>query len=218
MKDRFYNFGLRHFQLSVILAIILILGVCLLNTWLFGVLFDRSYLAWYIDTGPIFGLVTTVMAMVWKGLEKEPNFISKNPYAYIGANFQLASLVIFPLAPILDTAQHSSHASNWDFIAGRFLMGVLFVATYAWLILVIPLQYFVFLFCGSVSRLSLHSTKQVVAWFGGPNPKYLNVKEQPLEKPIPEGGWVVSMTNAPFKLTAAFSTVFLFLLSQILNF
>jgi hypothetical protein len=218
MRDRFFRFGLKHYRLSIVLAVLIILGLCVFNYWLFGVLFDSSYLAWYVNTGPVFGLVTIVIAAVWKGLDKEPGLISKNPYEYLGSYAQLAGLAMYTLTPIIDPKSYATRPPYSDYIVGFFFALLLMITIIAWLIFVIPLQYFVFLICGALPRMAPGSSKRVVAWLEGPHRKHLKMEEQPLNGVIPEDGWVATLKDMPFKLTGAFSAAFLFLLGQILNF
>lgn len=218
MKDRFLRFGMRHYHLSIILAILFICAIYLLNHWLFNAIFHRSYFSWYVNTGPVFGLVGIVIASAWKNLDEHTGLISKNPYEYLGSYAQVAGLAMGTLAPLVDPKCYSTRPPLLDYVIGLFSVLLLVFTIVAWLIFVVPLQYFVFFVCGALPRVAANSSIRVVAWLQGPTRKQLEFKEQLMDGAIPENGWVATVTDKPFKLTAAFSAAFLFLLGQIINF
>ena len=212
--ERIYRFGLEHHRLSIIFAMLALLGLSLLNFWLFNTFFHRSYFSWYVKTGPLIGLVSTIAAVVWGGFDKDSGFISKNPYEYLGSYFQLVGITFFALGTILDSKNHTNPRSIFDLLVGAAYSVIFAVTAIAWLVVIIPFQYFVFLICGSVSRIALNSSTRLVVWF---EDKELKFAEHPLGEPIRSDGWDATMRNSPFKLTSAFSAAFLFLLGPLLS-
>jgi hypothetical protein len=74
-----------------------------------------------------------------------------------------------------------------------------------WLLVIAPLQYFVFLLCGAVPRALLHSTERVIARMDG----VFSFKAEaiPWDERIPDGWWDASFTRKPVALTATFSAL-----------
>ncbi len=101
-NSKIRNFGLKHYNLSLVLAVAVLFGLCLLNHWIFLRLFDRQYVLWFIKTGPLIALVTTVASTAWGGLDKVPGLISANPYAYVGSYLQVISLTGAGILPHLE--------------------------------------------------------------------------------------------------------------------
>ncbi len=213
MQEKIFNYGLNHYRRSIALAVLVLLSLCILNSWLFSQLFNNSYLAWYVNAGPVIGLVTTVAAVVWGGFDKEPGLISKNPYKYIGSYLLLTALTLFSLATIIDTKNHSKRPSLLDHILGLFFSFILIITIFIWLLIIVPFQYFVFLISGAIPRLSLNASTQLVAWFAG---SQLNVAEHSKSEEVSNGRWIAMFANQPFKVTSAFSIALLFLLRQVL--
>ncbi len=211
---RIHRFGLEHYHLSIILAMLALLGLSLLNFWLFNTFFHRSYFSWYVKTGPIIGLVSTIAAAVWGGFDKEPGFISKNPYEYLGSYLQLVGITLLAFGTILDSKSHTRPCSIFDLLVGVAFIVIFAVTAIAWLIVIIPFQYFVFLICGSVPRIALNSSTRLVAWSES---RQLKFAKQPLDETIRKDGWDATMRDSPFKLASAFSAAFLFLLGLLLN-
>ena len=218
MQDRFFHFRWQHPILSTILAVLVIFGLCLFNNWLFNVLFDKSYFAWYLDTGPLLGLVAVIVASAWEGLDEHKGLISINPYEFIGSYSGLAGVAMYALVPLLEPKSYPNGPPYPDYAIGIFMALSLMFAIIAWYILVIPLQYFVFFICGALPRLGTHSSMRIVAWLTGYRNHILETAEQSVNDTIPNNGWVATITNKPFKMTGAISAAFLFLLSQLLNF
>jgi hypothetical protein len=218
MQDRFFQFRWQHPIISSMLAVLVIFILCLFNYWLFKTLFDRSYFAWYINTGPVFGLVSVVVAAAWERLDEHKGLVSPNPYEFMGSYSQLAGVAMYALVPLLEPKSYPKGPPYPDYAIGIFTALLLMFTILAWLIFVIPLQYFVFFVCGALPRLATHSSMRIVAWLTGHRSNHLETAEQSVDDDIPNNGWVATITDKPFKMTGAISTAFLFLLSQFFNF
>lgn len=215
MQDRLVQFRWQNPILSTILAVLVILGLCLFNYWLFNTLFDRFYFAWYIDTGPVFGLVSVVVATAWEKLDEHKGLISTNPYEFLGSYSQLTSVAIYALVPLVEPKSYPKGPPYPDYVIGLFTALMLMVTIIAWFIFVIPLQYFVFFICGALPRMGTATSMRIVAWLTGYRGQHLETAEQSVHDNIPTNGWVATITDKPFKMTGAISAAFLFLLNQI---
>ena len=217
MRDTLFRFISKHPHLRILLAVLFLLGLCVFNDWLFDRVFNRSYFAWYVDTGPVFGLITIFMASVWDKFEEDPGLIAKNPYRFVSGYFGIMALVLSALAPIIDTRDRVRRPPVIDHLLAILFAVLLLIIILGWIIFIIPLQYFVFLICGALPRIAPYAEKRTVAWYEGLYGNQLQIAEQPLHGVMPRNGWIVTVTDKPFKLTSALSAAFLYLLGQILN-
>ena len=96
------------------------------------------------------------------------------------------------------------------------LLVLLVCAILGWLLLIVPLQYFVFLITGAFSRAALTSSAQLVAKANGVK---VDITERHGIRPIntAAGEWDASMRDKPFTLTNTFTAALLFVLGMLLN-
>ena len=220
--QRFFLSDRTSYLRNSVLAVLSIFILCLFNYWLFRILFHTSYFAWFVDTGPLIGLVTAVIGIAWQDLDEHRGLIASNPYEYLGAYAQVAGLAIMVLAPVFDTKKHVKLTSLLNFMIALLFALLFLVTIFGWLILVIPLQYFVFLICGALPRMALNSSTRVAVWLRGTQLGWFEGTpaqiQENFRQGLPEDLWVASLADKPFKLTGAFSVAFLFLLEKILNY
>jgi hypothetical protein len=82
----------------------------------------------------------------------------------------------------------------------------------AWLVFVVPAQYFLFLLVGALSRIALTSSAQISARIQSGRVEIL--ENPPGARPKAEDGWWdASMRDKPVTLASAFGAALLFLLS-----
>lgn len=200
-------------KLAVMAAFLLLLLLGTLNHWLFATVFDSSYLYWYSQTGPVIALGVAVISVGWGDLDKHTGLISANPLHYLGACLQAAGLPLVAVgAHFLPPYRLTPLGVN---IIPLLLLSVLLVcAILGWLLLIVPLQYFVFLVTGAFSRAALTSSAQLVA---KPDGVKLVIAERHGIKPIntAAGEWDASMRDKPFTLTNAFTATLLFVLGKV---
>jgi len=194
-----------HQTFSVIAGLTLLFAFVALDYWVFQGLLGEDYFRWYLGVGPFIGLATAIIAAAFGDLEKHTGLISAHPLDYLGASLQACGLPVYVLGT------HLKPNSGKYSIPAMFLAVMATVAMVAWLILVVPLQYFVYLLCASPARAAARSSISVIARYRGHR---LEFKEQSNTEKIPEGWWDASMRNSPVVLTNAFSAAFLFLLNK----
>ena len=86
------------------------------------------------------------------------------------------------------------------------------VAMLAWLLLIVPAQYFLFLLVGALSRTALTSSAQISARIQSGHVEL--AETAPDDRPKPEDGWWdASMRHKPITLASALGAALLFLLS-----
>ena len=98
---------------------------------------------------------------------------------------------------------------------GSMPLIVLFVlASFAWLLLIAPLQYFLFLVCGAPSRVAMSSNYRLRAELNDGILKF--VEPDPKVRPLTIG-WDASMSDKPVTMANAFGAAVLFLLGLLIN-
>lgn len=192
--------------------------MCLLNYWLFCELFGSNYFRWYVSAGPFIGLATAAFSEAWGELDKNTELVSANPLYYIAACLQIVGLPIVAIAGH-PQSKYQLRKIGWDHLLGMPMILTFIVAAMAWLLLIAPLQCFVFLICAAPSRIVMTSTYRLYAQ---QDDGYLKIQERtvnasaPVSDPMPaKEWWDASMVNKPVTLANAFSAATLFLLGWI---
>jgi hypothetical protein len=197
--------------MMIALALVGLLLVSAANVVAFRVFFDRSYLEWYANAGPFIALATAAFGAAWGGLDKNPALVSANPLAYVGACFQVAGLPLIAVGAHL-RSKNRLRPVGLELLPIAVLTLLLTAAMLAWLVLVVPAQYFLFLLVGALSRIALTSSAQISARIQSGRVEIL--ENPPGARPKAEDGWWdASMRDKPVTLASAFGAALLFLLS-----
>lgn len=104
----------RRLWVRVVLPLIGLVGVCLINYWLFRRLFGADYLKWYVNAGPFIGLATGAFATAWGELDNNTGLVSANPLDYIGACLQIAGLPMIAIGGHVRPAYQPDKGLRWD--------------------------------------------------------------------------------------------------------
>jgi hypothetical protein len=181
------------------------------NVFAFRVFFVRSYIEWYANAGPFIALATAAFGAAWGGLDKNPALVSANPLAYVGACFQVAGLPLIAVGAHL-RSKNRLRPVGMELLPIAVLALLLTVAMLAWMVFVVPAQYFLFLLVGALSRIASTSSAQISARIQSGRVEIL--ERPPGDRPKPEDGWWdASMRDKPVTLASAFGAALLFLLS-----
>jgi len=100
-----------------------------------------------------------------------------------------------------------------DLAFGIPLLLLIAAALLVWLIIIAPIQYFVFLICGAPVRLLLRSNTRSIARI---SEKTLEVNHIPREETVPTGWWDASFTSSPVSVTSLLAAILLFVLKSII--
>lgn len=159
----------RHNLQAVALLAVLIAA----NYVVFRKVFNTNYFRWYVHNGTILALVLATAA-VGLNLDAEDGLISSRPYRYFLSWMQIVANLSLQLSAVLGAGSAEQREAvpagpRWrrttrgvlGFLAflplvfltrtGLILAGVL-LAIIAWIAVVAPLQYFLYLFCGAPAR------------------------------------------------------------------
>lgn len=197
----------------IALALVGLLLVSAANVVAFRVFFDRSYLEWYANAGPFIALATAAFGAAWGGLDKNPALVSANPLAYVGACFQVAGLPLIAAGAHL-RSKNRLRPVGLELLPIAVLTLLLTAAMLAWMVFVVPAQYFLFLLVGALSRIGLTSSAQISARIRSGRVEIL--ESPPGDRPKAEDGWWdASMRDKPVTLASAFGAALLFLLGML---
>lgn len=206
MKNRYVSF---------FVGITLLLGLSLLNHWVFQTWLSISYLQWYLGKGSVIAVSTTVVSLAWGDINKHTGLISAHAFAYLGASLQLVGLPIFALGTHLRTdADNPKPIFSFDLLITIPLVLALAVGLLIWFLTIVPLQYFVYLVCGAPARFFARSSRQAIAQIDGVR---IEVAEIKADEKIPQGWWNASLGQKPVALTNLLVAPFFVLLTWMIG-
>ncbi len=205
------TFSFKRLLREFVLPFLALAAICVVNSLIIQDVFSvspRRYLDWYVEAGPFIGIAVVAFGAAWKELDSNTGLVSANPGTYIIACSKLAGLPMFAFGGHLKTKGHNL----WDLLAGVPLFAVFIVASFAWLVLIAPLQYFLFLVCAAPSRIILRSNYRLHAQIEG---RMLYYSELRPETPEPTTGWDASMRGKPVTMANGFGVALLFLIGYL---
>jgi hypothetical protein len=206
------TFSFKQLLLEFVLPFLALAGICVINSLIIGEIFSvspRRYLDCYVEAGPFIGIASAAFGAAWKELDANIGLVSANPRTYIIACSKLAGLPMFALGGHF---KNTKGMNLWDIISSVPLIIMFIVASFAWLVLIAPLQYFLFLVCAAPSRIVLRSNYRLRARIEG---QMLYYSELRPETPEPTSGWDASMRGKPVTLANVFGVAVLFLIGYL---
>ncbi len=193
--------------LIFLLGILVLLALLLINYYGFSIWLRVDYFDWYLANGALFGIATTAVTMVWGKMAQHTGLISANPWHYLGSYLQLVGLPLYVFGAHLRGDERSTrNGSLFDAITSVVLLLALSAVLLLWLIVVVPLQYFVYLVCGAPARLFHSSQRQTIAKLDVSRLQMKEITKQ--EQQAPAGWWNASVTDKPVAVTGLFSSLF----------
>jgi hypothetical protein len=194
-------------------------------------------LAWYVRSGALISLGFAFVTLAWGDLNKIKGLVSAHPFLYISACLYMVSLPIYvfgsilrrPKQPLAPRAVTRSSLAAWSAIwrAAQKVMdlfdaiiAMLFALLFtfsalAWLIVIAPAQYFVYLICAAPARLMRRSGRQVISKFD--DAQYFHLDEVPPDEAVPEGWLEAGFFKRPVSMTSAFAALVLWGLAQVIR-
>ena len=165
-----------------------------INYWIFPRWFAISYVDWYLDMSQHTGL------------------ISAHPLEYTGSYLQLVGLPVYVFGTHLRSDNASSKSrSLFDTLLSIILILTLTAIMVIWLLVVVPIQYAVYLIIGAPGRFISKSRNLPIARL---RDKRLDVKEISIQEEVPEGWWHASLADKPVAITGLFSSLFFFVIKE----
>lgn len=187
---------------SFFVGIAVVLVLIAANHWLFATYFGTSYVQWYLAYAATIGIASAFISTIWGTLDKHPGLISAHPFVYISTYLRLVGVSVYALGTnIRGNIAKTAPAPVLDQIVGGLLALILGVVFALGVLVIVPLQYFVFLVCGAPGRLVLRSDRRPIAQVAD---RKWEVDEIDQDREIPAGWHDVSFSGKPFTLTNLF--------------
>jgi hypothetical protein len=223
--------------LSALLGLILIGLLIAANVWVFQTALGLDYLRWFLKAGSVINLGYAFITLAWGDLNKVKGLVSAHPMLYIAAALYLVALPIQVLSTILrrpanpprprpptrselapwstvwQTAQNGMDA--FDALLTSLFAILFTIFALAWLLVIAPAQYFVYLICAAPARLMRRSKRRVIAHFD--EAENFHFGEVSAGQLVPEGWFEAGFFARPVSLTASFAAVLLWLLAQVIT-
>ena len=183
------------------LYLLVLVGLVGINEVLFRWIGHISYIEWFIKNGSQIGLIGALVTLVWD-VNKHTGLISASPNQYVGSYLQLVGMTYISLGAQMSSKNRKGNekVSFFDMIIMVLINLILAIFYFAWMLIVAPIQYFVFLVLGAPGRIFLKSNVRVLAKFSGIK---LDYEEHPKEDDVPKGWMDVSYSNKPVTFTIA---------------
>jgi hypothetical protein len=186
-----------------IIGLVLIASLAALDDRLFRIYSGTTYLDWYVRNGALIALVTALASMTWADMKGMSGMISAHPLTYMRACLHVIGLPLLVLgAPAKGGG--GEPRSLFDTVLTIPLVLFLVAILLSWLVVVAPLQYFVYLMCGAPARIFARSTKRTIARVKDGK---LDFAEAGKEDKIPDGWWDASIAGKPVTSTNLFATM-----------
>ena len=185
------------------------------NWWVFQFLFNITYLDWYLKNGSLIGVASAFLALVWVNLNKLTGLISTHPLDYIDACRQLAGLPMIVIGTHLGKNRgERASISLFDMILSVPIVLIVMIGVIIWFIVIVPVQYFVYLISGAPARLMVRSDRRVVAQLELGKVRWMEINTS---DDVPKGWWDASLSDDPVVITNLIAALLLFGLRMALN-
>ena len=195
------------------------LGILLMlaafDHWLFTSQLNTTHLKWYMKNGALIGLVTAVVSLSWGDINKHTGLISAHPLTYLGACLQLVGVPVFVMGTHLrSNKDRPEPRSPLDALITVLLVLVLVVVIFVWVIVVAPLQYFIYLICGAPARFFSGSRRRAIVCLKN---GHVDIAEIGKEDKTPEGWWDASLASKPVAITNLFQALLVLILNALVR-
>jgi len=191
-----------------------IVGLVLFNTWAFPRWLNTSYVDWYLASGSQIGLLTGVIALSWGDMNRHVGLISAHPLHFVGSNLQLVGLALLEIGTLVGSESAGLRRRTvLDVVLTSVIVAMVVLALIAWLVVVVPVQYFVYLVCGAPGRIFATADRRVAAVFVGGT--QLRTKVLRAGDELPKGWWLASIASKPVTATGMFASLFFVLLNKL---
>lgn len=191
--------------LRVALGLAPVVGLIVLNAWAFPRWLGTSYADWYLSNGALMNLLTSLLALSWGDMNKHVGLISAHPLHFVGSSLQLVGLTMLEIGTLVGgEAAGSRRRSPLDLVLTSVILAMIVVALIAWLVVVVPIQYFVYLVCGAPGRVFAASGRRVAAGFT--NDTKLKTRVLRRGEELPEDWWLASVASKPVTATGLFAS------------
>jgi hypothetical protein len=198
---------------AALLGFAAIVGLFVFDQWLFSKWLGTDYWRWYLANGTLIGLITPIVFKAWGDLaDKHTGLLSPHPLVYLGSCFQVIGLPIYSLGTQIK--DNKGRASWFDYVLTPVWVIILLISILLWFVVVVPVQYAVYLTCGAPIRFMLDSDRVAIATFDGTQllPDEIHKKDK-----VPEGWENVSISKNPVSMTNVLAALLFGILRVFIN-
>ena len=202
-----------------------LLGIIIINWFVFQYVFHQNYLIWYITNGTLIGIIVSFVASIWEGLDSRTKLLSAHPGWYIQGCFGLIAAFFASLAASWERDPDYEENESTEDLNAKFnfrldwileivLKLVMSILTFAWLIIVAPLNYFITILTGSIARTQLLGKYKRAIIIERED--RLTIDSISRKDNLPEQAVDVSIAAKPFAITQAITALVLFIAKELL--
>jgi len=142
-------------------------------------------------------LITPIVFKAWGDLaDRHTGLLSPHPFVYLAACLQVIGLPIYSLGTQIK--ENKGRASWFDYLLTSIWVFILLASILVWFVIVVPVQYAVYLICGAPIRFMLASDRLPIATFAGTQ---LLPDEIDRRETVPQGWENVSISKSPVSMT-----------------
>jgi hypothetical protein len=209
----------------------LVAALNLLDWVLFRVAFDLSYFRWYLDNGTLLTLALALVTVAWPDLNELRNLVSPHPLRYLQAwsglfGFTFLSMpdADIPLHELHGSPDRSASSAVWtlldiaDTVLRLTWLPVFLGAVLFWLLVIAPVQYFIFLLTGALARGASQSSKKLIVKASDQESNIdFTIEDLPASEDPPAGWSESGFFARPVTITVVLTGALLFALSYLVS-
>lgn len=174
----------------------------------------ETYFTWYLRNGSLIGFISSIVATSWGDINRNTGLISAHPLRYLASCLWLVGLTFYSIGTLLRRSDDPGTVrSPLNILLTIVLMIAVGVLLLLWLVVVVPIQYAVYLVCGAPARLAAESHWRPVARIT--SDMKLESKEMPLGEQVPEGWWDAGLFSKPVAMTGLIASFVLYVVKAI---
>jgi len=193
-------------------------GLIVADELVLRAVFGTHYLSWYLANGAIVSLLVAFVTLAWGDVNRLPGLISAHPLEYAAAHVALCVLPSQSLAAILAPRGEARPETApiglplLDTILTAAVTVLLLAALVVFILVVAPIQYFIYLVAGAPGREAYASPAR--AWYRI-GPREIVVESGPRTGELPPGADESAYTGRPVTFAAAVASALLFATQQV---
>ena len=207
---------------TAVLGLIVFAGLIAADELILRRLFGTHYVRWYLANGFVISLVFAFVSLAWGDLNSQPGLISAHPVEYAAAHVGLCVLPSEALAAIFAPRAGAGDGGSsgapiglgfLDMLLSLLVTLALLAGLVIWLLVVVPVQCFVYLVAAAPAREAYASPER--AWFGVTR-RNVTVESGPRSADLPAGAVESGYSTQPVTFTATVAAALLFAVQRVI--
>jgi hypothetical protein len=191
----------------LLLGLFVIVGMSFVNMLFFERWLGFSYVKWYLANGAMIGLLSALLALAWGDLNRHVGLIAAHPLEYLLSYIRLAGLPLSEFgAYCAGEPPVKNAAGHFDRMLASGLAALLCAAVALWIVVIVPIQYFMYLVCGAPGRVYADTQRRLAAHV---TEHRLQTRVIAAGERLPEGWWEANLASRPVTATGIFAALLL---------